>query len=435
MLLRFQVSNYRSIYQEQSFSFIASSLKDNESGLIEADQLGGLSILPAAVVYGANASGKSNFIASINFMIRAILKSHREGIPDGGVPRRPFALDKECEIIPSSCVMDFIVNNTRYQYGFTYNDDVFLTEWLYAYPKKYKRVLFERNGQTFEFGRFLAGQNKVISELTRDNSLFLSAAIQNGHEELSLIAKFFSSIRIDQTVSVGGAKVAVDLTEKDLDERVISFLSKIGTGITAFKRSRKEIPGEVLEIRNALNSALKKGLKKYEIDFEETGADEEEILLAHKGVDGTEHYFDINWESAGTRRLLLLLGRVFRSLDQGTLLLVDELDASLHTFACEAVLSLFCCKATNPHNAQLVATTHDTNLLRSPILRRDQIWFTEKDEIGSTDLFPLTDIHTRKGDNIELGYLQGRFGAVPISGSVDAVFYDTEQWIKACPQD
>ena len=118
---------------------------------------------------------------------------------------------------------------------------------------------------------------------------------------------------------------------------------------------------------------------------------------------------------------MVVLGLAFRALDEGVPLYIDELDASLHTQACEAVLRLFCSPETNPKGAQLIATTHDTNLLNSPVLRRDQLWFTDKDDTGATQLYPLTDIRTRKGDNFEKGYLQGRYGAVPFDDPISAV--------------
>ena len=137
------------------------------------------------------------------------------------------------------------------------------------------------------------------------------------------------------------------------------------------------------------------------------------IELAHRARDGNSVYFDLSLESAGTRRLLVVLGLAFRALDEGAPIFIDELSANLHTHASEAVLELFCSPETNPKGAQLVATTHDTNLMNSPALRRDQLWFTSKDTSGATQLNPLTDIRTRRGDNFEKGYLQGRFGAVP----------------------
>ena len=126
-------------------------------------------------------------------------------------------------------------------------------------------------------------------------------------------------------------------------------------------------------------------------------------------------------ESAGTRRLLIVLDLAFRALDEGAPLFIDELNASLHTQAAEVVLNLFCSRETNPKGAQLIATTHDTNLLASSALRRDEVWFTEKDTEGATHLYPLTDIRTRKGDNIEKGYLQGRYGAVPFDDPISAL--------------
>ncbi|OBP73266.1 hypothetical protein BAE42_14135 [Mesorhizobium loti] len=132
---------------------------------------------------------------------------------------------------------------------------------------------------------------------------------------------------------------------------------------------------------------------------------------------GKQVFFNLDKESAGTRRLLALLAPIFAALDHGGLIVIDEIDASLHTRACEAILALFSSTEFNANGAQLIATTHDTNILSSNLLRRDQIWFCEKGDTGETALFPLTDLRTRATDNIEKGYLQGRFGAIPFAGS------------------
>ncbi|MDE0006671.1 MAG: AAA family ATPase [Gammaproteobacteria bacterium] len=136
------------------------------------------------------------------------------------------------------------------------------------------------------------------------------------------------------------------------------------------------------------------------------------IELAHRGPQG-DVYLELERESAGTRRLLVVLSQLFDALDSGMPLVVDELDVSLHTQASLALVELFCSPRTNPNGAQLIATVHDTNLLDAPILRRDQIWFAEKSTEGATVVYPLTDIRTRKGDNLERGYLQERYGATP----------------------
>ena len=137
------------------------------------------------------------------------------------------------------------------------------------------------------------------------------------------------------------------------------------------------------------------------------------VELVHRGRDNEPVPLGLDRESAGTRRLLAVMGDVYRALDEGTPVIMDELDTSLHTHAGEAVLRLFCSAASNPKGAQLLATTHDTNLMRSSSLRRDQLWFTQKDAQGATEIYPLTDFKTRSGDNFESGYLQGRYGAVP----------------------
>ena len=137
----------------------------------------------------------------------------------------------------------------------------------------------------------------------------------------------------------------------------------------------------------------------------------------HRGKQGAEFFLDYDQESTGTQRLLVLLERIFKSLDEGTLIVIDEIDSSLHSKASEALVALFVSRKTNPRGAQLIATTHDTNLMRSPLLRRDQIWFTEKSTEGETELFSLSDFPTRSTDNLERAYMQGRFGATPFTGS------------------
>ncbi len=425
MLLRFSVTNHLSFRDRQEFSLLASSLKDPEMGLLDGSELGDRQILPAAVVYGANASGKSNFVDAISYMREQIRSSHIWGRPESGLERRTFALDPTYARAPSKFDIDFLSDGVRYHYGFETSDKGYTSEWLYGFPRGSRQMLFEREYDRFRFGRNLKGRNKVISDLTRDNSLFVSAALQNDHKQITEITKFFRFMRSNNNISVGGSRASLELADKEIDNRTIEFLGKIGTGVTGFRWEESEYPDEYRAFHTALQSAMKEvGKGELAETFpppEELGKNKT-IELAHKGPDGSQVYMSIDRESAGTRRLLVLLGSVFRVLDRGGLLLIDELDASLHTQACEAVLALFSHAKTNPHGAQMIATTHDTNLLASPLLRRDQVWFAEKDFEGMTYLYPLTDIRTRKDDNIERGYLQGRFGAIPFAGSVTEIF-------------
>jgi len=418
MLLRFSAANHRSLREPQSLSLTASSLDDNKLGLIACDAVPTRRVVPAAVIYGANASGKSNIVKALGWMRSAVLASHREGEPGGGIQRFPFRLDSASESQPSAFELDFFFGSMRYHYGFEASDNAFLSEWLYAFPKGRRQTLFQRELQEFRFGRALEGQNRVISQLTRPNSLFVSAAAQNDHKKLSEISSYIRSIGMYSRISVGPE--AFHDKEK-LDPRVISFLGEIGTGITGYEYTSFEYSpedeGKLREFASAFAKLVDDPVVPDQIITRMKG----NIRLSHRRRDGGNTFFELNWESAGTRRLLVLLDAVFRALDQGTPVVIDELDASLHTEACEAVLRMFSSPENNSNGAQLIATTHDTNLLSSPSLRRDQIWFTEKDPDGATHLYPLTDIRSRKGDNIERGYLQGRYGAIPFSGRLSEV--------------
>ena len=418
MLLRFSVANYLSIREPQELSLAASTLKDVKTGLIDCTVVPSGKVLPLAVIYGANASGKSNVVAALRYLRSAVLLSHSRGDPRGGVPRTPFALDPACAKAPSIFSIDFVVDGVRYQYGFKASDDAFDAEWLYAFPKGPRQKLFERKSKKFEFGRGLKGRNKIISDLTRANSLFLSAAAQNDHEQLSKVVSFFRSLHIDTKFSIGALSASLTLADNEVDNRVIEFLDKIGTGVIDYRRREETTSDDIQVMQREIFSVIEKRIKEPLEVPEAFFVKDVVIELAHRGHDGKPVFFDLDHESAGTRRLLLLLGRIFRVLDEGSVLVIDELDASLHTQACEAVLALFSSPATNTKGAQIIATTHDINLLRAPMLRRDQVWFTEKDDKGATHLYPLTDIRTRKGDNIRKGYQQGRYGAIPFAGPI-----------------
>jgi len=406
VLLRFGVQNFRSIRDKQELSLVASSLDDTPAGLIDCVAAGG-PLLPGVVVYGANASGKSNLVKALRWMRQAVLFSHTRFDPDRGVPYQPFRLDPASRNAPTSCDIDVIIEDVRYHYGIESSNRAFTREWLYSFPNGRRQMLFEREEQVFEFGRNLRGRNRVVADLTRPNSLFVAAAAQNDHEELSKISGFFRAIEADEQ--------DISSMSNDIDPRAVEFLGNIGTGVIGSRLIKAEIDEEHRELVREFVTNIEKisGASLQEI----LDRDQFRLELTHRGQGGAEVHFDLHDESDGTRRLLALLAPAFRALDAASLMVVDELDASLHTQACEALLALFASPKTNPKGAQLIATTHDTNLLRSPLLRRDQVWFTEKNIDGATDLYPLSDFRTRKGDNLERGYLQGRYGAIPFAGS------------------
>lgn len=415
MLLKFSASNMLSIWKSQQLSLVASKLDDNRGGLLHAESLGNLEILPSAMIYGANAAGKSNVLNMLGFIRGAVLSSHSKGDPDGGVPRSVFALNESARKTPTHCSIDFIVEGIRYHYGFEADDSRFLSEWLFSFPKGRRQNIFSRKKQSFSFGRGLRGRNQVISELTRDNSLFLSAAAQNDHQQLTPIRNFFQSIRRVAALDVKGEEAAIRIKGENIDSRILEFLGQIGTGVISARRRPHELSSEAKEMRKEILSVIERLSKKSGLQADIAAMEANQIQLGHRNSSGDIVFFDLDDESDGTRRLLIVLHEAFLALDKGRVLVIDELNASLHTKVCEALINLFSSKMTNPHNAQLIATTHDTNILSINSLRRDQVWFVEKDEGGATCLYPLTDISTRKGDNLEKGYIQGRFGAIPCS--------------------
>ena len=419
MLLRFNVSNHLSISEPQELLFTASSLKDPDEGLIKWTDAPRRMVLPAVVIYGPNASGKSNIVDAITVMRRMVLQSQTGGQPGGGVSRHAFRLDTGWLRRPSRYEVDFVLEDVRYQYGFAATDKEIISEWLYTYPKSHRRSLFKRDGDNYQFGRDLKGQNSVIAGLTRPNSLFVSAGAQNRHELLSKVFEYFVSLHGITSVAVPGVEASAFFVHDEIDQRVIEFLSDIDSGICGYQRKEKELSEESRATRRELIAVIRKIVNApIETDPEDKMI---EIELAHRSSEGKPVYLDLDLESSGTRRLLMVLSLAYRSLDSGTPLVIDELDASLHTFAAAAVVQLFCSPKTNPKGAQLIATTHDTNLMSTSWLRRDQLWFTEKDAGGATLLYPLSDIRTRRGDNVEKGYLQGRYGAVPFDDPISEV--------------
>ncbi len=420
MLLRFAVRNYLSMAEDQEISLVASTLSGPTDSLITIEGAG-LQVLPAAVIYGANASGKTNFVKALAWMRSAILYSHRRGDPSGGIPRKAFALDQEILRSPTAVEADFVVEGVRYTYGYECDSKQFRLEWLYSFPEGKRRRLFERTGNQVEFGSHLKGSKKALVEFMRPNSLFLSTATQNDHEQLTAIVSFFRNVSYNSTVSVSEYAIAGSMKKSSIDERTIKFLSNIGTGVQNYRVRDVKVPDEIKLFSQEISSLAKKHMGDLDFEIEDVEP-RVKVELLHKTRDGKECYLSLDRESSGTRRLLLMMNAVFQALDNGTLIIIDELDASLHTQIAEAIVAMFCDPMANKLGAQLIATTHDTNILNSHHLRRDQIWFSEKDLDGKSSIFSLAEIKSRPTDDFERGYLEGRYGAIPFAGNARRLF-------------
>jgi len=414
VLIQFRVENHRSLRDEQVLSLVAAGDKTG-AHVLRAEGLGE-ALVPVVAIYGANASGKSNVLAALGFMRRAVRDSQRRWDVDS-TPHEPFLLsNKPAE--RSLYEADIIGHGVRYRYGFQLSASRVEEEWLFAWPHGRKAVWFERDGDHFEFGKTLHGENEAIRSLTRPNSLFLSAAAQNNHETLLPIFRYFAAWQgrnrpARGVLSSASARRLGDRDDRAGQDEIMQLLREADTGIIDVR----------VESRGADQLALldAEGAQE-QVDFLSRLRNPPEVFFRHRAADNGQAWLSLSLESAGTVALLDLAPHLVDALRNGSLLCIDELEASLHPALALRVVRMFSDPAQNPNGAQLVFATHDTNLLGTvagePALRRDQVWFTEKDDSGATHLYPLTDFHPRKEENLERGYLQGRYGAIPFLGDL-----------------
>ena len=422
MLFRFSCSNFFSIRDAQELSLIADrTVSDRTLFNIPGSNL---KALPCAAIYGANASGKSNFLNAIDFARSTIVNSHARFAPDRPISYSIFSLDKKAANEVSQFEFDFDVSGVRYSYGFSILSGFINTEFLYAYPQGHKQSWFVRDNSAkkkFKFSKYLKGKNAIVADLTRANSLFLSAAAQQNHDQLTPIFEFFGS-RLKFFVDHDSSHLphVAKLLDGPRREWILEFLKGADFGINDFKLE-KEKPAPKFEsaMRNFLVELAPNEEEKKKVPA--TFGDMLRPKLGHPGKDNEIVYLPWHAESAGTQRLLELLGPTLDVLETGGVAVIDELDASLHTEIAKSIVRLFKDIKMNTNGAQLLFTTHDTNLLCSGDLNRDEIWFSEKSPFGETVIYPLSDFKVRDTDNFEKGYLQGRFGAVPFVGKLKNV--------------
>lgn len=422
MLIEFRVENHRSIRDEQVLSMAAARIGDECDGRPREVANYATKLLPVVAIYGANGSGKSNVLAALAYMKEAVSLSHRLWSPDEGVPRDPFAWGKRKKE-SSLYEVEMIIDDVRYQYGFICNDDAFLEEWIYAWPNGKKQTWLEREGENFKFGENLRGENKVIEEITRPNALYLSAAAQLRHHQLTPLFSWFGSIHaINLAISPSSSRRLYP-NQHRYDRELAYMLDESGD-IRQGGLFDDEQPESMLGQFKTLLQAADIGIVDVRLNREDNTSSgrlgrNTRFELKHK-CESDDAWLPLEEESRGTKTLFRLALPILQSIRNGTMLLVDELESSMHPMLADLIVRQFNDPEINKRNAQLIFSTHDTNLLGTlvgePALRRDQVWLTEKDPRGATVLYPLTDFKPRKDENIERGYIQGRYGAIPFLG-------------------
>jgi len=421
MLIEFSVTNYRSFLTLQSLTLTANTateLQEENSFVSPASNLPRL--LRSAVVYGPNAAGKSNLIQAIAFMKKLILSSAKESQEGEKIDATPFLFNRQTSLDPSEFEVVFIQDGTRYQYGFGVNPKRVTGEWLFAYPEGRAQRWFERKydpdtqKDIWYFGPKFTGSRKVWQEATRSNALFLSTAIQLNNEQLKPVFNWFDNelIVIGQGENIHPGFSIGECDEEKKKEKILKLMNAADLSITDILLEKKEFSMDdlPLDMPQSIKEDIAKNLRGKKLT---------ELFFMHPSSDNGEDVpLEFNEESAGTRKLFALAGPWLDVLNNGLVFFVDELDTSLHPHLVRFLLDLVHNPETNRHNAQLVFATHDTTVLDQSLMRRDQVWFVEKDAENATRLYPLSDYKPRKGEALQKGYLYGRYGALPFPGEL-----------------
>ncbi|VVB94302.1 AAA domain, putative AbiEii toxin, Type IV TA system [uncultured archaeon] len=456
MLIEFSVENFRSIKERVTLSMVSSSDKSLDNNLIRTDSLEKESLLRSALIYGANASGKSNVILAFKFLKGLVRNSHKNQ-KDIKIRVSPFKLDADYPSKPSKFEVIFIKNNTKYVYGVSVTTEKVIDEYLYHYPKGRRAILFVRENTTdYKFITDIKEQ-KFLSERTLENVLYLSSSTQLNYTKLSEAFDWFNGdlkvITPESEVNMIAFTINRFNKDNNLKEYMLKALTEADLGIDDFSASFEKVSTDEgtkastdegsMDISKILGALEKMSLADNRgsvlISDRKGNLRKIDVRTIHTSLKGTSNElkvpFKFEEESDGTKKIFSLIGPWIDALSNGRILIVDELDTKLHHRLNLFLIKLFHDPTQNTKNAQLIFTTHNTNLLDLDLFRRDQVWFTEKNpNTGSTDLYSLLEFKPRKDQNIQKGYIAGRYGAIPFI-SDERIFVEPKDKLKWADMD
>ena len=420
VLLSFRAENARSFRDEFEFSMLATAMAEKRYVREVEWREGGspIRVLPVAGVYGANASGKSNLLNVMHDMRSFVLSSFKFGNPGGGVSRSRFLLDETAREQPSRYEVEIVLHGVRHIYGFELDAERVTEEWAYHYPKGRAALLFHREGDSVRPGASERSRARALEDLLRPNALYLSTAAATNHPALLPLYLWFQrnmwlaaeDSRPDRQVLTTNM-----LDDERYRQAVLGLLRAADLGIVDVQKYKLD---PIMQERvNRIIRILTGTEGEPEDESIPSIGELEGVELVHRGANG-DYVVPPDDESLGTMVWFGLVGPLLQSLESGSILLVDELDASLHTDLVEQVIRLYQDPETNPNRAQLVFNTHDSVLLGDAtgerLLGRDQVWLTEKFNDGRTRVHSLFDFNPRKQEAVGKRYMNGWYGAKPI---------------------
>lgn len=421
MLLQFSVKNYRSFKEKATLSLIASNYDKevNESENVYLDKKFGIRILKSAATYGANASGKTKLFEAIGFMKKLVISSSKDTQLGDSIDVDPFLLNVETESEPSEFEIIFLYKNTIYRYGFEVTKKEVISEWLYKRSSKKESEIFYRDQDSIDTNRvFPKGRTLVKEGLVRNNALLLSVAAQFNDEITSDVITWFRNVRVLSGLNeLGFRGFTLNKTgDSKYKQKILSLLKAADLGIKDIvleKLDISKLPKDLpIEIREKFISEIKG----------ENTTLLSDIYTIHNKYDinnemiGTTNFSLDDDESSGTKKFFALMGPILDVLENGYVFVIDELDAKLHPNLVEKIVALFNSTEYNKNNAQLIFNTHNSNLLDSSLLRRDQVWFMDKNRYGESKIYSLASFKSKevsKNEDLQENYIRGKYGGVP----------------------
>ena len=403
MLQQFSVTNHRSIRERTTISLLAtrdSSLRDcilspdetQRASRSASHPYGVKALVPVLALYGANAAGKSNLIHALLLMRSFVAGEHARPLKDAPLPQEPFAFT-EGNSLPTTLEVIYYFEGIKYAYGFSFDRKKIIEEYLYHWPNGREALIFSRTGNNYQFRENISEQ-QTLAGRTPENRLYLVSSNEWNCPQTAKAYLWFTrklsdlsgeTLSFDQTLAA--LKQGENLKGKILHEMLVADLG-------------------IVDIRISDSSDIPQITMVHQLQTAEGDVKQYPLLLSQ--------------ESQGTQRFFSRIGSWIQALEMGGVLIVDEIEASLHPLLTRHLIETIQDKSVNRNQAQLIFTTHDVGLLDQNLLRRDQIWFAQKDEkTAETEIYALTDFSPRKSENISKGYLQGRYGAIPFIGGSD----------------